>query len=159
MKSISEGSAADLSNKIQINDRIVEVDGHSLQGYSNHEAVEVLRRTGQTVVLCLERYLRGPKYDQLQQAIAASELRLPQPSSPSITSLPSFPISAVFSLKFVFNKINIFIHDKIYNMDEKKDCLYYVVQNFMYNRCITTTTMFLTAMRIKCSIAGWRNYY
>lgn len=123
MKSISEGSAADLSNKIQINDRIVEVDGHSLQGYSNHEAVEVLRRTGQTVVLCLERYLRGPKYDQLQQAIAASELRLPQPSSPSITSLPSFPISAVFSLKFVFNKINIFIHDKIYNMDEKKDCI------------------------------------
>lgn len=114
VKSISEGSAADLSNKIQINDRIVEVDGHSLQGYSNHEAVEVLRRTGQTVVLCLERYLRGPKYDQLQQAIAASELRLPQPSSPSITSLPSFPISAVFSLKFVFNKINIFIHNKIY---------------------------------------------
>ncbi|XP_029038727.2 uncharacterized protein LOC114874016 [Osmia bicornis bicornis] len=94
VKSISEGSAADLSNKIQINDRIVEVDGHSLQGYSNHEAVEVLRRTGQTVVLCLERYLRGPKYEQLQQAIAASELRPPQPSSPSITSLPSFPISA-----------------------------------------------------------------
>ncbi|XP_066584888.1 multiple PDZ domain protein-like [Prorops nasuta] len=94
VKSISEGSAADLSNKIQINDRIVEVDGHSLQGYSNHEAVEVLRSTGQTVVLCLERYLRGPKFEQLQQAIAASELRLPQPSSPSITSLPSFPISA-----------------------------------------------------------------
>ncbi|XP_076682562.1 uncharacterized protein LOC143376298 isoform X3 [Andrena cerasifolii] len=94
VKSISEGSAADLSNKIQINDRIVEVDGHSLQGYSNHEAVEVLRRTGQTVALCLERYLRGPKYEQLQQAIAASELRVPQPSSPSITSLPSFPISA-----------------------------------------------------------------
>ncbi|XP_015174263.1 PREDICTED: uncharacterized protein LOC107065261 isoform X4 [Polistes dominula] len=94
VKSISEGSAADLSNKIQINDRIVEVDGHSLQGYSNHEAVEVLRSTGQIVKLCLERYLRGPKYEQLQQAIAASELRLPQPSSPSITSLPSFPISA-----------------------------------------------------------------
>ncbi|XP_024873680.1 uncharacterized protein LOC112455763 isoform X2 [Temnothorax curvispinosus] len=94
VKSISEGSAADLSNKIQINDRIVEVDGHSLQGYTNHEAVEVLRRTGQTVTLCLERYLRGPKFEQLQQAIAASELRLPQPSSPSITSLPSFPMSA-----------------------------------------------------------------
>lgn len=95
VKSISEGSAADLSNKIQINDRIVEVDGHSLQGYTNHEAVEVLRRTGQTVTLCLERYLRGPKFEQLQQAIAASELRLPQQSSPSITSLPSFPMSAV----------------------------------------------------------------
>lgn len=121
VKSISEGSAADLSNKIQINDRIVEVDGHSLQGYSNHEAVEVLRRTGQTVVLCLERYLRGPKYDQLQQAIAASELRLPQPSSPSITSLPSFPISAVFSLKLIKS---IFLYNKIYNMNEKKTVLY-----------------------------------
>ncbi|XP_072746135.1 multiple PDZ domain protein isoform X2 [Anoplolepis gracilipes] len=94
VKSISEGSAADSSKMIQINDRIVEVDGHSLQGYTNHEAVEVLRRTGQTVNLCLERYLRGPKFEQLQQAIAASELRLPQPSSPSITSLPSFPMSA-----------------------------------------------------------------
>lgn len=128
MKSISEGSAADLSNKIQINDRIVEVDGHSLQGYSNHEAVEVLRRTGQTVVLCLERYLRGPKYDQLQQAIAASELRLPQPSSPSITSLPSFPISAVFSLKFLMKSIFLYnkIYIYIYNM--KKDCFCCIVQ-------------------------------
>ena len=95
VKSISEGSAADLSQKIQINDRIVEVNGHSLQGYSNHEAVEVLRRTGQTVVLCLERYLRGPKYEQLQQAIAASEHKSAQPGSPSIASLPTFPISAV----------------------------------------------------------------
>ncbi|XP_011881700.1 PREDICTED: uncharacterized protein LOC105569668 [Vollenhovia emeryi] len=94
VKSISEGSAAHLSKKIQIYDRIVEVDGHSLQGYTNHEAVEVLKRTGQTVTLCLERYHRGPKFEQLQQAIAADELRLPQPSSPSITSLPSFPMSA-----------------------------------------------------------------
>ncbi|XP_046745237.1 uncharacterized protein LOC124410699 isoform X2 [Diprion similis] len=94
VKSISEGSAADLSNKIQINDRIVEVDGHSLQGYSNHEAVEVLRSTGQSVTLCLERYLRGPKYETLQQAIAASEQGPQQPGSPSIASLPSFPISA-----------------------------------------------------------------
>ncbi|XP_043273107.1 patj homolog isoform X2 [Venturia canescens] len=94
VKSISKGSAADLSNMIRINDRVVEVDGHSLQGYSNHEAVEVLRSTGQNVLLCLERYLRGPKYEQLQQAIAASESRAPQPSSPSIASLPSFPMSA-----------------------------------------------------------------
>lgn len=115
VKSISEGSAADLSKMIQINDRIVEVDGHSLQGYTNHEAVEVLRRTGQTVNLCLERYLRGPKFEQLQQAIAASELRLPQPSSPSITSLPSFPMSAVRFLPLFNNRTwkkvehNIFI--------------------------------------------------
>ncbi|XP_067003384.2 multiple PDZ domain protein isoform X1 [Anabrus simplex] len=93
VKSISEGSAADLCKKIQVNDRIVEVDGRSLQGYTNHQAVEVLRSTGQTVRLCLERYLRGPKFEQLQQAIANSELKPPTPSSPSATSLPRFPVS------------------------------------------------------------------
>ncbi|XP_034934765.1 patj homolog isoform X2 [Chelonus insularis] len=93
IKSISKGSAADLSNKVQVNDRIIEVNNHPLKGYSNHEAVEVLKNTGQIVTLCMERYLRGPKYEQLQQAIAASELKKPQPASPSIMSLPSFPIS------------------------------------------------------------------
>lgn len=93
VKSISEGSAADLCKKIQVNDRIVEVDGRSLQGYTNHQAVEVLRSTGQNVKLCLERYLRGPKFEQLQQAIANSELKPPTPSSPSATSLPRFPVS------------------------------------------------------------------
>ncbi|KAL1129915.1 hypothetical protein AAG570_012859 [Ranatra chinensis] len=94
VKSISEGSAADLCRKIQVNDRIVEVDGQSLQGYTNHDAVEVLRATGGKVRLCLERYLRGPKFEQLQQAIANSELKPPTPSSPSAISLPRFPISA-----------------------------------------------------------------
>lgn len=80
VKSVSAGSAADLSGRIQVNDRIIEVDQQSLQGYSNHQAVEVLKRSGATVSLCLERYLRGPKYEQLQQAIAANELK---PSTPS----------------------------------------------------------------------------
>lgn len=75
VKSVSKGSAADLSGKISVNDRIVEVDGRSLQGYTNHQAVEVLRSSGNLVTLCLERYLRGPKYEQLQQAIAANELK------------------------------------------------------------------------------------
>jgi multiple PDZ domain protein len=64
VKSISEGSAADLSGKIAINDRIVEVDGQSLQGFTNHQAVEVLRKTGDVVYLKLERYHHGSKYDQ-----------------------------------------------------------------------------------------------
>ncbi|XP_073994431.1 multiple PDZ domain protein-like isoform X3 [Rhodnius prolixus] len=94
VKSISVGSAADLCNKIQVNDRIVEVDGTSLQGYTNHDAVEVLKATGSVVRLSLERYLRGPKFEQLQQAIANSELKPPTPSSPSAFSLPRYPISA-----------------------------------------------------------------
>lgn len=82
VKSVSAGSAADVSGRIQVNDRIIEVDGQSLQGYSNHQAVEVLKKSGQVVTLCLERYLRGPKYDQLQQAIAANELKPSTPSTP-----------------------------------------------------------------------------
>ncbi|VVC26324.1 Hypothetical protein CINCED_3A013186 [Cinara cedri] len=96
VKSISEGSAADLCKKIQVNDRIVEVDGTSLQGFTNHEAVEVLRSTQQMVTLRLERYLRGPKFEQLQVAIAASEMKPSTNSataSPSIMSLPRFPIT------------------------------------------------------------------
>lgn len=81
VKSVSKGSAADVSGRIKVNDRIVEVDGQSLQGYTNLQAVEVLRNCGNVVKLCLERYLHGPKYEQLQQAIAASEIK---PASPSL---------------------------------------------------------------------------
>ncbi|XP_031619858.1 patj homolog [Contarinia nasturtii] len=87
VKSVSAGSAADLSGKIQVNDRIIEVDNQSLQGFTNHEAVEVLKKSGTVVSLRLERYLRGPKYEQLQQAIAANELK-PQTPSGSGTIFP-----------------------------------------------------------------------
>ncbi|KAK0073826.1 hypothetical protein PV326_013031, partial [Microctonus aethiopoides] len=94
IKSISKGSAADISNRIQMNDRIIEVDGRSLQDCTNHEAVEILRTTGPIVHLCLERYLRGPKYEQLQQVIAASESQnQPQPSSTSATRLQTFAMN------------------------------------------------------------------
>lgn len=117
VKSISKGSAAELSNKIQINDRIVKVNNYSLQGYSNHEAVEVLRNTGNTVHLCIERYLRGPKYEQLQQAIAASEIKLPQIYSPSITSLPSFSFSTV---RFIATYMHIYAY--LFDLLAQSEC-------------------------------------
>lgn len=89
VKSVSPGSAADVSGRIQVNDRIIEVDNQSLQGYSNHQAVEVLKKSRQVVTLCLERYLRGPKYEQLQQAIAANELKPSTPGTPP--HLPTQP--------------------------------------------------------------------
>lgn len=61
---------ADSCGQIRVNDQIVEVDGQSLRGFNNHQAVEVLRSTGQVVKLRLARYLRGPKYDQLRLAMA-----------------------------------------------------------------------------------------
>jgi multiple PDZ domain protein len=86
VKSVAPGSAADCG-KIQVNDRIIEVDGQSLQGFSNHQAVDVLKQSGNIVKLVLERYLRGLKFEQLQQAIAANELIKPTtPVKPPMTS-------------------------------------------------------------------------
>ncbi|KAL3869945.1 hypothetical protein ACJMK2_042565 [Sinanodonta woodiana] len=66
VKSIAEGSAAGLNGRIQVNDQIIEVDGQSLHGYTNHQAVEVLRKTGQVVKLKLVRYQHGAKFERLQ---------------------------------------------------------------------------------------------
>lgn len=77
VKSIAKGSAADMCGQIRVNDQIIEVDGRPLHGYTNHDAVEVLRSTGKSVKLRLARYLRGAKYQQLQLAIASGELSYP----------------------------------------------------------------------------------
>lgn len=92
VKSVAPGSAADCG-KIQVNDRIIEVDGQSLHGFSNHQAVDVLKQSGNVVKLCLERYLRGLKFEQLQQAIAANETK---PNPTPIATPPGIrPISSV----------------------------------------------------------------
>lgn len=90
VKSIIEGSSAEQSGKIKINDRIIEVDGVSLADKSNPQAVDILRNTGISVHLVLERYLRGPKYEHLQLAIFNEE----KPASPtsSTTTLSWFPV-------------------------------------------------------------------
>lgn len=71
-----------MSHQICINDQIIEVDGRSLYGYTNHQAVEVLRNTGKIVKLRLARYLRGSKYEQLQQAIASADVPVPPYQQP-----------------------------------------------------------------------------
>ncbi|CAK1583946.1 unnamed protein product [Parnassius mnemosyne] len=90
VKSIIEGSSAEQSGKIKLNDRIIEVDGVSLADKSNPQAVEILRNTGISVHLVLERYLRGPKFEHLQLAIFNDER--PNSPSPSTTTLSWFPV-------------------------------------------------------------------
>ena len=91
VKSIIEGSAAELSRKILINDRIIAVDGRSLAGVSNYQAVEILKNTNIAVNLTLERFLRGRKYEHLQVALVdGKENRHSHkslPASPSVTTL------------------------------------------------------------------------
>ncbi|XP_063107265.1 multiple PDZ domain protein isoform X3 [Cavia porcellus] len=55
VKSITKSSAVEHDGRIQIGDQIIAVDGTNLQGFTNQQAVEVLRRTGQTVRLTLMR--------------------------------------------------------------------------------------------------------
>ncbi|XP_039109597.1 multiple PDZ domain protein isoform X2 [Hyaena hyaena] len=59
VKSITKSSAVEHDGRIQIGDQIIAVDGTNLQGFTNQQAVEVLRHTGQTVHLTLMR--RGTK--------------------------------------------------------------------------------------------------
>ena len=74
VKSIAESSAAGVDGRIDINDQIISVDGQSLQGFSNHQAVDVLRQTGKIVRLKLARYKKGPKYLQLQNLLKSQEV-------------------------------------------------------------------------------------
>ncbi|EMP36485.1 InaD-like protein [Chelonia mydas] len=55
VKNIIPGSAADHSGLIQVQDKIIAVDGINVQDCSNQEVVEALRRTGQVVHLTLLR--------------------------------------------------------------------------------------------------------
>ncbi|XP_045076754.1 multiple PDZ domain protein-like, partial [Coregonus clupeaformis] len=55
VKSIVKGSAVDQDNQIHIGDKILAVDGVSLQDCSEQRALEVLRKTGQIVRLRLMR--------------------------------------------------------------------------------------------------------
>ncbi|XP_066507175.1 multiple PDZ domain protein isoform X2 [Hoplias malabaricus] len=55
VKSIATGSAVEQDGRVLVGDQIIAVDGLDIQGFTNQEAVEVLRHTGQTVQLKLIR--------------------------------------------------------------------------------------------------------
>ncbi|CAG5133716.1 unnamed protein product, partial [Candidula unifasciata] len=75
------------------------VDGKSLQGYSNHQAVEVLKNTGQMVRLKLVRFRHGPKYDKLQEYLAQanqSVVASPPPTDKETTAVsnPTYDLNS-----------------------------------------------------------------
>ncbi|KAM4611696.1 multiple PDZ domain protein [Polymixia lowei] len=76
VKSITQGSAVEQDGRVHVGDQIIAVDGVNIQGYTNQQAVEVLRHTGQTVHLKLMR--RGFRPEEIPPAVAPSITVLPQ---------------------------------------------------------------------------------
>ncbi|XP_034532119.1 multiple PDZ domain protein isoform X3 [Notolabrus celidotus] len=75
VKSITKDSAVDQDGRIHVGDQIIAVDGVDIQGYTNQQAVEVLRHTGQTVHLKLIR--RGFKPEEIPPAVTPIVTVLP----------------------------------------------------------------------------------
>ncbi|XP_073090144.1 inaD-like protein isoform X2 [Manis javanica] len=67
VKSIIPGSAAYHNGQIQVNDKIVAVDGVNIQGFANQDVVEVLRSAGQVVRLTLVRRKTSLSASPLEQ--------------------------------------------------------------------------------------------
>ncbi|CAI5668723.1 unnamed protein product [Oreochromis niloticus] len=75
VKSITKDSTVEQDGRIHVGDQIIAVDGVNIQGYTNQQAVEVLRHTGQTVHLKLIR--RSFRPDEI-----------PPVAAPVVTVLP-----------------------------------------------------------------------
>ncbi|KAL7374805.1 hypothetical protein ABVT39_007383 [Epinephelus coioides] len=85
VKSITKDSAVDQDGRIHVGDQIIAVDGVNIQGYTNQQAVEVLRHTGQTVHLKLIR--RGFRPDEIPPAVAPSVTILPPSTTIPTTTM------------------------------------------------------------------------
>ncbi|XP_058480177.1 multiple PDZ domain protein isoform X4 [Solea solea] len=85
VKSVTKDSAVDQDGRIHVGDQIIAVDGVDIQGYTNQQAVEVLRHTGQTVHLKLIR--RGFRPDEIPPAIDPSITILPTSTTIPTTSI------------------------------------------------------------------------
>ncbi|KAJ8262304.1 hypothetical protein GJAV_G00164950 [Gymnothorax javanicus] len=85
VKSITKDSAVERDGRIHVGDQIIAVDGTSIQGYTNHQAVEVLRHTGQVVHLKLARRGFQPEEAQPPLAPTGTEPQLPPTALPNLT--------------------------------------------------------------------------
>ncbi|KAG1945770.1 inaD-like protein isoform X2 [Pimephales promelas] len=69
VKNVVPGSAAEQSGKIHVHDRIIALDGVNLQGFTNQEVLEVMKRTGDIVHLTLIRKIISPKRTSVEKSL------------------------------------------------------------------------------------------
>lgn len=84
VKSIIPGSAAYHNGQIQVNDKIVAVDGVNIQGFANQDVVEVLRNAGQVVHLTLVRRKTSSSASPSEQPSSRETVAEP-PEVPELT--------------------------------------------------------------------------
>ncbi|XP_052032768.1 inaD-like protein isoform X1 [Apodemus sylvaticus] len=87
VKSIIPGSAAYHNGQIQVNDKIVAVDGVNIQGFANQDVVEVLRNAGQVVQLTLVRRKTSLPASPFEQSSSRETVAEP-PKVPELTGSP-----------------------------------------------------------------------
>lgn len=74
------------------------MDGQSIESCSNFEAVQRLKGTGNIVNITFERYLSGPKFVHLQEALGGQHIvQDKSPGSLSVTSLNCVPVESKVS--------------------------------------------------------------
>ncbi|XP_042593142.1 FERM and PDZ domain-containing protein 2 isoform X2 [Cyprinus carpio] len=84
--SVIPGGAADQDGRIQIGDRLLEVDGCNLRAVTHRQAVECLKRTGEVVSLVLER---EPPVVLDTYSVSSTLERQRSPSPLSVQSTPT----------------------------------------------------------------------
>lgn len=84
VKSIIPDSAAYHNGEIQVNDKIVAVDGVNIQGFANQDVVEVLRNAGQVVHLTLVRRKTSSSASPFEQPPSRGTVEEP-PEVPALT--------------------------------------------------------------------------
>uniref|UniRef100_A0A672HFP7 Protein tyrosine phosphatase non-receptor type 13 n=1 Tax=Salarias fasciatus TaxID=181472 RepID=A0A672HFP7_SALFA len=98
VKAIIPKGAAELDGRIQKGDRVVAVNGKSLEGATHQQAVEVLRDTGQTVHLLMERghplsdRVHAPVTPQFTPPLAGSDQLhgVNKPNPPEVKRKPEY---------------------------------------------------------------------
>ncbi|KAM9796283.1 inaD-like protein isoform X3 [Syngnathus typhle] len=78
IKHVVPGSAAHHSGNIRVQDRLIAMDGVSLHGLTSREVVEVMKRTGRTVLLTLVRKNNAVAFQRSSNAVESSCGSLPR---------------------------------------------------------------------------------
>lgn len=92
VKALMAGGAAEKDGRILIGDRVVEMDGVSLDGFTRQQATELLKNSAPTATFVLERYKQPVSKSVRKARPTHSSPAQHQTSSPTMTQQFMFPL-------------------------------------------------------------------